>query len=266
MDYQDWTETEDDDASFDAALEWVAASFAEPMTVLQEGGKGSGIRGHRTAKKLSLGKMTRALRAEESSIRLAPNEKAVVLNEDGSVLFEVGGTSRSVTFSREQMAQLKGKVVTHNHPGGLDFPEGNPGRAGSSFSKEDVALAYKTEVLAMRAVSPGYIHTLEIPSDFSDRMKKNFLSSAEGKAQAQGFDTIEKVMGTRAAVWRFAVEPKMQRYYQESSIKYSKMIAEAPEPAKDYVRGVAESSHSHDVMALAAAEFGWNYARQPWKE
>lgn len=45
-------------------------------------------------------------------------ETAIIYNSDGSIAFKRKGEAYSVTFTAEQIKSMKGKTLTHNHPGG----------------------------------------------------------------------------------------------------------------------------------------------------
>lgn len=92
-----------------------------------------------------------ALQRKESQIANNPRESAAVYGPDGELLFETQGDRSSVQFTPEQVAKMKGATLTHNHPG------------NSSFSAEDVALAVRTEMAEMRAVSADWAHSVKPP-------------------------------------------------------------------------------------------------------
>ena len=90
-------------------------------------------------------KVAEKLRDVEGSIRGNSMESAHVFSALGEELFSENGGSKSVSFSRDQIARLEGhpgSVLTHNHP------------RGGSFSLEDVKLAYLTRLGMIRAVGP----------------------------------------------------------------------------------------------------------------
>jgi hypothetical protein len=92
-----------------------------------------------------------AIRDKENEIANNPQESAAVYGANGKLLFENKGGRSSVHFTSEQVGQMKGATLTHNHPG------------GSSFSPDDVALAVRTEMAEMRAVSSEWTHSVKPP-------------------------------------------------------------------------------------------------------
>ncbi len=55
---------------------------------------------------------------------------------------------------------MRGGTLTHNHPVSVAYPEGDPRRGGISFSLEDILLAIQESLAEIRAVSPGYLHSM----------------------------------------------------------------------------------------------------------
>ena len=53
----------------------------------------------------------------------------------------------------------------HNHPRGWGFAADDPRRAGNSFSRADLELAARAEVLGMRALSVRYRHSVRAPAE-----------------------------------------------------------------------------------------------------
>ena len=63
------------------------------------------------------------------------------------------------------ISQLQDTIITHNHPRGLEYPKKDPRYLGNSFSVEDIDLLYLTASTEMRAVSPGYRHSMKPPKN-----------------------------------------------------------------------------------------------------
>jgi len=81
-----------------------------------------------------------ALSREEARIVTRTTERAVVVDEDGKVVFAKTGARDYVRFSDAEMAKLRGAYVTHNHP------------SGNSFSLDDVKLLLQEGLRELRAV------------------------------------------------------------------------------------------------------------------
>jgi len=56
------------------------------------------------------------IRQGEQSISLNSYETAIVYDTDGNELFRQDGDEHSVIFTIEQINQIKGNIITHNHP------------------------------------------------------------------------------------------------------------------------------------------------------
>jgi hypothetical protein len=108
--------------------------------------------------------LKRALNEHEPALAFLAHERAIALNvTTGQPLFTQEANRRinprtgevrfhaSVDFTKEQLAQVRGNVVTHNHPGGLPF------------SPEDVAFASRFGVAEMRAVTTTARYSMRPP-------------------------------------------------------------------------------------------------------
>ena len=88
----------------------------------------------------------------EESIRHLDYEYAGIY-KDGKLVFSKPGQATEVEFDGDEMAKMKGAVVTHNHParaGDVVLPD------GGSFSKSDLILMETVEAAEIRAVSAKY--------------------------------------------------------------------------------------------------------------
>lgn len=104
-----------------------------------------------------------ALQAAEKLIVKNQFETCVVVNPDGSQQFSKKGAKYSVSFTPQEVAQMKDRKVTHNHPRGYDHPAADPRHRGNSFSPDDVFLAVEANAAEMRAVSPAWLHIMRRP-------------------------------------------------------------------------------------------------------
>ena len=76
-------------------------------------------------------------------------ETVAVYSENGSLLFEKGGNKNSVIFSDKEVSQMKGAVLTHNHP------------TGYSFSKDDIITLNTSGLSEIRAIGNEYLYTMK---------------------------------------------------------------------------------------------------------
>ena len=65
--------------------------------------------------------VTAKIQQAEDVIRSNDFETAIVFDAKGNVLWSQSGQQGLVSFSDEQMANMKGRIVTHNHPSGALF-------------------------------------------------------------------------------------------------------------------------------------------------
>ena len=85
-------------------------------------------------------------------------EKMYILNSKGSVIAELTGDSRSISFD-DNFAQIaKNNIVTHNHPSGKGM-KGLP-QVGFSLSLDDVVEAVKCNMKGIVAESPSYRYSM----------------------------------------------------------------------------------------------------------
>lgn len=107
----------------------------------------------------------KTVRKEEDRIREKSSEIGVVVDpETGEKLFQSVGGHDSVTFTDDQIRQMKDKVLTHNHPGGWGYEFGDPRRAGNGFSTPDWIMASEADLLELRAVTPAYRYVARRPA------------------------------------------------------------------------------------------------------
>jgi hypothetical protein len=92
------------------------------------------------------------IRIKEEEIMLLPLEEAIVFDSDGNEVFRKRGDENSVAFTKEEVAQFKDRVFTHNHP------------ELGSLSSADLSLAVKADVAEMRAIDiDGNLYSLKRP-------------------------------------------------------------------------------------------------------
>ncbi len=74
----------------------------------------------------------------------------MLYDQSGNEVFAKVGQQHQVDFTVAEVTQMKGCILTHNHPAG-----GAP-----TFSPEDVAVASSYELAEIRAVSQDWHHSL----------------------------------------------------------------------------------------------------------
>ena len=105
-----------------------------------------------TAKDKKLGHRSADMKKFEEGSANLKNERAAVYDKNGKELFKTDGTSTEVTFSDDQLKQMSGAVITHNHPAPKGFPD------GGSFSPSDIQLMANTGAAEVRAVTENFIY------------------------------------------------------------------------------------------------------------
>ena len=99
----------------------------------------------------------RTIRAEEDRIRPQRFESAFAVDSVGTELVRKDGERSEVSFTRQEVSMMRGGkavVLTHNHPGGLDYTPDDPRYHGNSFSKSDVKMACLAQLSELRVVTP----------------------------------------------------------------------------------------------------------------
>lgn len=85
-------------------------------------------------------------------------ETAYIYDSDGNIKFKVKGSANEVKFTSAQIKEMKGCVITHNHPG------------NSCFSSDDIFMLKKTGAAEIRA-STGYgTYVLQKPKKWSQEI------------------------------------------------------------------------------------------------
>lgn len=105
--------------------------------------------------------LSEIIRGKEAELRqIKDHEVAVVFDAFGSMVVEEHGGVSSVDLGPyiDQIRQVGGATLVHNHPRGWLYASTDPRHAGSSFSPEDIATACYAELAETRAVGPrtGY--------------------------------------------------------------------------------------------------------------
>jgi hypothetical protein len=94
--------------------------------------------------------------AFEESIRNKPYEIAAVFTTDGRLVFMAGyGRRRMTGFTDAQIARMRGRILTHNHPDLLTNP----------FSLHDVRIAAEAGVAELRVAGESNTYSLSPGED-----------------------------------------------------------------------------------------------------
>lgn len=89
-------------------------------------------------------------------------EQMIIFNSKGTVITQIGGDARSVTFDDSIAELLKNNWVSHNHPTGKNA-EGVK-RFGHSLSRDDVEEAVRCNMRSIIAEAPYYRYSIERPA------------------------------------------------------------------------------------------------------
>lgn len=107
------------------------------------------------------GGLSGTLRDVEAANRSVSYEVATIINRDGDVLFQKGGSNTHVSFNRSEQMEMRGGVLTHNHPADVIL---SPGDMRMSLFLAEI-----------RATTPsGKVYSVSgakdrmFPSDYSD--------------------------------------------------------------------------------------------------
>lgn len=164
----------------------------------------------------------------EDQIKKLPYERGIIIDNNGSVVMNKGGFKTGVYFTPKEMVEMKGKILTHNHPTGADFGKNDPRYKGFGFSKPDIELACKTQLKEMRAVSNGYRHSLEPPSS--------------------GWDN---------KYWKDKVAPAYQKYEDEVISEWKPLVSSGKLDKR-----IAHRDIQHEVIKRTAKDLGMIYKRE----
>jgi len=83
-------------------------------------------------------------------------ETAILYDADGNRLFMKKGSNDSVTFTAKEIKQMKGNVLTHNHPN------------NSVFSPEDINMLRRGQLSEIRACNQYGTYILQQPDKWSE--------------------------------------------------------------------------------------------------
>ena len=112
-------------------------------------------------------RLIKRLGVREDMISNLDYEKCYVYNKEGDIIFRKSGEKDYISFSDKELLKMKGaEVFTHNHP----VP-------GTSFSPDDLAIAFLTKFKEIRAVGQKYVYSAKISSNWTGETWNNFVDA-----------------------------------------------------------------------------------------
>lgn len=115
---------------------------------------------------------TNRLSSVDEKIRAQPIEHIYIIDEKGVVLGRNTGTSNKVEVPVLPYETTFNTISVHNHPSGLDFPDGH------SFSQADIGHFIDLGVKEGRVVSLGATYRLRLPEVY--KFSEGLLGRLEG--------------------------------------------------------------------------------------
>jgi hypothetical protein len=177
---------------------------------------------------ISHSQLQRIVHKEEDLIKDLPYERAIAIDPaTGQVLFNKGGQQTSVYFTSDEVAKMKGAIMTHNHPNVGAWMPPDERAKGFSFSKADMHCASYCEVKEMRAVTSHYRHSIESPKS-----------------------------GWNQKYWEKTFKPTYEKHEKAVNREFIKGMFSG-RTHYDYV----EANFHHEVIKRTAQELGMKYTR-----
>ncbi len=161
----------------------------------------------------------------EASIANLADERSGVFDSEGNFLFQRDGSDDTVKYTPDELAQMKGATLTHNHS-----PTSRSTK-GSGFSGGDIAFAQRYQLGEMRAVSGGFLYSLKPgPKGWGkiDEGRWNAIADKEiakvrdwkARQQAKGRNTEDRLL----TQMNFNVWHNITRQYaSEKGLQYSRI-------------------------------------------
>ena len=180
--------------------------------------------------RLSEQQLNKIVEKIEDEIKDLPQEQAIVINNRGQVILRKGGDETSVYLTYDDLAKMRGNIVTHNHPN-LGFSDRDARSQGFSFSSADIQVACYAEVKEMRAVSSGFRHSLKPPDS-----------------------------GWNSSFWDKKVKPTYKKHENQVYREYGGKVITGKMKID-----VAERDYHHEVIRRTAEELKMTYKREEIK-
>lgn len=145
------------------------------------------------------------------------SEMAVVFDKDGNEIFKKDiGKETEVKFTKTEMGQMAGAIITHNH------------NNGTTFSPEDIQMVIQTGASEIRASNSQGAYVFRLPQskytpkkletvekrliEFENKYaKSNYIKVINGEMSIQEFDYYSQ----QYAVERFAKRYKADYFFEE---------------------------------------------------
>jgi SPP1 gp7 family putative phage head morphogenesis protein len=167
------------------------------------------------------------LRAEDA-IRFDTKETALFFDTEGKEILRAAGEADRIELdlTDEQASQLRGSVMTHNHPTEVKVKKSDPRWKGASFSTDDIKVAAELGLAEARAVTFGYRFSMRPP----------------------------------AGGWSEETVPEILASFERNRAKVARELMIAVRSGEMTV-AEAEARVQHEVWKLVAAELGLKYRR-----
>lgn len=155
---------------------WANRAVVRERNRYQSESMGSGLKNQLDVK--NAGSQKKTVHAVEDKIRHQNFESAALVDKDGNVVFSKDGAKSEVFFTPEEVAHMKGNVLTHNHP------------SSSMFSTADVNMFVQGELGEMRATNrSGTTYSIKTGNGYSKEYGELFVSV---------YDDISKIARKKA--------------------------------------------------------------------
>ena len=179
----------------------------------------------------------RARRFEKDVRQERNREYAVIIDNDtGQVIGDrIPGERTRTRFTGKQLQDMKGNVLSHNHPAGWSYPEGDPRHDGAGFSIADVRMMADWQLAEVRAVTPRFLYRLRPPQDPDSNYRRLVDQDATGEIAAvvtRVFLDASDELASRVAMGETAPEEAdvlvnyeaMLRLVQEWGVEYEREV------------------------------------------
>jgi len=159
----------------------------------------------------------------EDSIRNDKIETAAFFDDQGNMVFSKTGDKTSVQFTQEEIDNIRGDiaVMTHNHP------------SGGSFSDGDLGFAIRVGINEVRAVGENFTYVVQ---DFKNMKIPDPDMSSDAVA-----------------------ERVRMRWNENHRDEYNRLINLVS--SGQMLPETAALTHNHNVMQSLSKEFGFKYTR-----
>jgi len=186
----------------------------------------------KSKKQSQAGKVPAEVLKLEDNIRQQRFEALAVFDNEGKQILFKNGAQFTVEVTPSEAAQMKGQIVTHNHPCGWKHPESDPQHIGNSFSSEDLKLAAVAEVAEMRVVAVGHRYSLKPNPE----------------------------TGWNADYYANFMAPTIKKHHQEIKSEFISLIKSSKITLSE-----ANVRHYHELVTRVSKELGLIYTQEVYK-